>query len=181
VVVALIFATTSCREGDSLNSGLDLSIADFIAEPRSPGVTSRYVSLQTRSVDGGRIVLDLVVSEIDVPVSGVVIKLTYPDSFGKFVRCLDGDLFPPGSCFFSEPGPGAGEVFVGRVVQGGTPAPTVNGDQIALRLEFLIFGTGQGPIVIEAQNLGGSDASAVLDVDGNPIPVDWFSGTIVGI
>ena len=111
----------------------------------------------------------------------MALKLTYPESFSKFITCADGDLFEPGTCFFSEPSPGSGEVFVGRTLTGGEAAPSVSGTRVAVRLQFLVFNQGQGPITIEGQNLGGGDASALLDPSGNPIQVDWFSGDLVGI
>jgi hypothetical protein len=49
-----------------------------------------------------------------------------------------------------------------------------------MRLEFLVFGVSEGPIVIEGQNLGGGDTSALLDIDGNPIIVRWYTGILLG-
>ena len=60
-----------------------------------------------------------------------------------------------------------------------SPVP-VNGTQIIIRVEFLVFGEGSGPIDFLAPNIGGSDASALLDENGDPIEVKWFSGVITG-
>ena len=68
----------------------------------------------SHSVNGGRIVLDVVVNDVDEAVSGIALKLRYPDSFSRFVECTDGDLFPSGDCYFAEPAPGSGAVFIGR-------------------------------------------------------------------
>jgi hypothetical protein len=43
-----------------------------------------------------------------------------------------------------------------------------------------VFGPGDEAIVIEGQNLGGGDASAVLDLDVEPILVHWYSGRLRG-
>ena len=180
-LLALLLAVSGCKGGDPLSGGISPASAEFIAESPPAGVTERFVSLIVNSSAEGRIFLDLVVSDVDVPISGVALKLTYPDSFSKFVTCVDGDLFEPGQCFFAEPSPGSGEVFVGRTLTGGEDAPTVSGTRVIVRLEFLVFNQGQGPITIEGQNLGGGDASALLDASGNPIQVDWFSGDLVGI
>ena len=57
LLLALLVALPSCRGGGTLDPGLDLRTAEFLTEPRPPAVTSRYVSLRTGSVDGGRIVI----------------------------------------------------------------------------------------------------------------------------
>jgi hypothetical protein len=50
-----------------------------------------------------------------------------------------------------------------------------------VRLEFLTSGIGQGPITIEGPNLGGSDASALLNMNNDPIlAIRWYSGTLSG-
>ena len=169
-------------EGDDEDSDQDPGgiVPTFATEEIPPSVTERFVLLQSSSVDGDRIVLDVVVTEVNEPVSGVVLKLGYPAEFSAFIGCTDGDLFPPGACFFAEPGPGSGEVFVARTVTDVAQATPAAGDQVVLRIEFLVFGVGMGPIVIEGQNLGGSDVSALLDVNGDPIFVQWFAGTLTG-
>jgi hypothetical protein len=166
----------SCKAGDSV-TGFAPATADFVEEDSS-GVTERKVSLATHSKDEGRIVLDVVVTEVDELVTGIAMKLTYDHTFAKFIDCEDGNLFPPGQCFFAEPGDG--EVFLGRSVTGGSQATTVTGAQVIMRVEFLVFGVTDGTINIEGQNLGGGDASALLDINGDPILVQWFSGTLRG-
>ena len=181
VLMAALIAVSSlsCKEGSPATGGISPVEAEFLPESRPPTVTSRYVSLRQNSVDGGRIVLDVVVAEIDEPVSGIALKLTYPNSFSKFIVCTAGDLSQWGTCYASEPASGSGEVFIGRSVIGQNSMP-VTGEVVIARIEFLAFGASSGPIVIEGQNLGGSDTSAVLDVNGDPILTQWFSGILQG-
>jgi hypothetical protein len=180
LLVPALLLCAACRDGSPIEDGLTPAEPGFVTDPPPQGVDSRYVSLQVSSIDGSRITLDVVVSEVDEPVTGLAIKLTYPDSFSKFTSCQDGDLFPPGGCFFSEPAPGSGEVFLSRSVNGIAEAREVVGDRVILRVEFLVFGEGSGTIVIEGQNLGGGDSSALLDLDGDPILVQWLSGVLRG-
>ena len=56
----------------------------------------------------------------------------------------------------------------------------VSGSRVIVSLEFLVFGVGVDPLNVEGQNLGGSDASALLDGNGDPIFVRWYSGAVVG-
>ena len=170
----------ACKEGNPLTGGISPADAAYTPDARPPGVTSEYISLRESSVDAGRIILDVVVTDVNEPVTGIALKLTYPDLFSKFVQCTDGTLFSSGTCFFAEPSSGSGEVFIGRSITAPNQATTVSGDQVVVRLEFLVFGTGMDPIVIEGQNLGGGDASALLDVNGDPIFVNWYSGTLRG-
>jgi len=168
-----------CKEGNPIGSGIVPATPDFVAG--SSTAPDHKVSLRKSSVDGGRIVLDIVVADVNENVSGIAIKLTYPNAFSRFTRCLDGDLFTQGSCFFAEPGQGSGEVFVGRSVTDPAQATPVSGERVIASVEFLVFGVDSGPITIENQNLGGSDSSALLDEQGGIIQVDWSSGMLVGI
>ena len=179
LVAGMALLAIACKSGGSLDTGVVLATAGFVADDRPANVISDYVSVQTNLVDDSRIVLDLIITEVDEPITSIAVKLTYPEEFSKFVQCIDGELFPPGVCSFAESGPG--EVFVGRSVAGVAQATPAAGDQVVLRVEFLVFGVGQGPIIIEGQNLGGGDTSAVLDINGDPIFVQWFSGTILGM
>jgi len=179
IAILLVFVG-SCKEGDPIASTISPATASFIEEAPPEGVTDHLVALESSVASGGRITLDVVLTEIEEPITGVALKLTYPDEFSKFVSCSDGSLFPSGSCYFAEPSSGSGEVFIGRAVNGVAEATPVDGAQVVVRLEFLVFGAGAGEIRIEGQNLGGGDASAVLDVDGNPILVEWFSGDLIG-
>ncbi len=181
LVAGMALLAIGCKGGGSLDTGVVLATAGFVADDRPANITSDYVSVQTNLVDDSRIVLDLIITEVDEPISGIAVKLTYPEDFSKFDKCSDGELFPPGECFFAEPGPGSGEVFVARSVTDVAQATPAAGDQVVLRVEFLVFGVGMGPIVIEGQNLGGGDTTAVLDINGDPIFVEWFSGEILGI
>ncbi len=181
LVAGVALLAIGCKGGGSLDTGVVLATAGFVADDRPANVTSDYVSVRTSLIDESRIVLDLIITEVDQPITGIAVKLTYPEEFSKFVQCTDGELFPPGACFFAEPGPGSGEVFVARSVTDVAQATPAAGDQVVLRVEFLVFGVGQGPIIIEGQNLGGGDTSAVLDINLDPIFVQWFSGEILGM
>jgi hypothetical protein len=180
LLLVVSLSSTACKEGDPISTGVGPATASFTATDPPAGVTSRLVSLRQNSLDVGRIVLDVVVTDVDEPVAGIALKLTYPDSFSKFIECTDGELFNSGQCYFAEPSPGSGEVFIGRSITAPDQPITVNGDQVIVRLEFLVFGEGQGSIDIEGQNLGGGDASALLDGDGDPIFVNWVSGVLAG-
>lgn len=179
-IVALVVVAGSCKEGNPITGTISPATASFIQDDPPAGVTDHLVALESSVSSGGRITLDVVLTDIDEPITGVVLKLTYPDEFSQFVECEDGSLFPPGSCFFAEPESGAGEVFVGRTVTGAAEAMPVVGSQVVVRLNFLVFGEDAGGIRIEGKNLGGGDASAVLDANGDPIFVEWVSGTLVG-
>ena len=151
----------------------------FIPDEIPPGVTQFYISLQSNSIDGDHIVLDVVVTDIDEPVSGIALKLSYPTEFSTFIGCSDGELFPPGPCFFAVE-PEMGEVYVARSVTSPDQVTPVVGAQVIVRLEFAVETVGEGPIVIENQNLNGGDASALLDINGDPIFVQWFAGILKG-
>ena len=179
LIAALVLGMAGCKEGDLLQGTISPAEASF-AEDDSDGVIDHLVTLEQNSVSGGRIVLDVVITEVDEPITGIALKLTYPDGFSKFVECLDGDLFPSGTCYYDEPASGSGEVFVGRFLTGAGQTVTVDGPRVAVRLEFLVFGEGDGVIRIEAQNLAGGEASAVLDGNGDPVFMQWFSGLLSG-
>ena len=66
----------------------------------------------------------------------------------------------------SATGPGAGSA--------------VSGSRSILTLEFLVFAQGADDVRFEGQNLGGSETSALLDTNGNPIFVNWFAGMLAG-
>ena len=180
LLAGLVLASGGCKEGDPISGGISPAVASFAAEAPPGGVVSELVTLEQYSTSGGRIVLDVVITEVDEPVTGVALKVTYPNAFSKFVSCTDGDLFPPGACYFDEPAEGSGEVFIGRAVSGAGQATPVVGSRVPVRLEFLVFGKGAGEIRFEGQNIGGSDASAVLDTNGDPIFVHWCAGVLEG-
>jgi len=181
VVASFVFLSAcACKEGNPITGGIAPAQAAFVAEDRPANVTSDYVSLRQESIDGGRVYLDVVVTDVDQAVTGIALKLTYPDAFSKFVACSDGDLFPPGQCHFAEPAPESGDVFIGRTITAPAQATTVSGDVVIVRLEFLVFGKGDDSIVIEGQNLGGSETSALQDENGDPIFVEWYSGRLRG-
>jgi hypothetical protein len=180
LAAAAVLGVPGCNEADPLDREVRRAKARFMADSVPGTTTSRYVTLQTSSQNDNRITLDVVVHDVSEPVTGIALKITYPNDFSKFVSCSDGDLFPAGSCLFSEPGRGSGEVFLTRTVADPAEATTVTGSQVILRAKFLVFGKGGGEIVFEGRNLGGSDASALLDVAGQPIPVEWYAGTLLG-
>ena len=166
-----------CKGGDPLSGGISPAVASFDAEDPPAGVTEEFVSLKTNFIDGGRIVLDIVVTEVQEPVFGIAMKLGYPSGFAKFTECTDGDLFPPDVCLSSELEDGV--VLISRNGSAGQ-ATAVSGEQVIARLEFLVFGEGAGAITIEGQNLGGGETSALLDNNLDPIFVQWFSGLLEG-
>ena len=177
LVLALMAGTLTagCKEGDVLSGGISPALASFDAEVPPAGVQERFVSLRTNLIDGGRIVLDIVVTEVDEPVIGIEMKLTYPEGFSKFTQCTDGDFFPPDTCLSAEPDDGV--VLIARNTGQGM---AVVGEQVLARVEFLVFGEGVGMITIEGQNLGGGETSALLDDNLSPIFVQWFSGMLEG-
>ncbi len=176
-----IGAMASCKEGNPLSSGIAPATAGFEPDAVPSGIADHHVSLRVRSIGGGRIVLDVLVTQVDQPVTGIALKLTYPKTFSRFIGCADGELFPPGGrCFFAETEPGSGEVFIGRSVADPTESTVVEGGKVIVRVEFLTFGKGAGPIVFEGQNLGGGDATALLDAAGEPIFMRWYAGTLMG-
>jgi hypothetical protein len=180
ITAVLLVVSVACKEGNPIANTISPATAAFEEHDPPAGVSDHLVMLQSGSSTGGRITLDVVLSEIEEPVTGIALKLTYPEDFSKFVECEDGSLFPSGTCYYSEPASGSGEVFIGRAVTGVADATPVDGSEIVVRLEFLVFGVGAGAIRIEGQNLAGSDASAVLDEAGDPILVEWVSGDLVG-
>jgi hypothetical protein len=167
--------TLGCKEGDPLSGGISPAVASFDADEPPAGLQDHFVSLKTSLIDGGRIVLDIVVTEVDEPVLGIEMKLRYPAGFSKFTQCTDGDLFPPDVCLSAEPEDGV--VLLGRNSGQGM---MVVGEQVIARVEFLVFGEGAGMITIEGQNLGGGETSALLDDNLDPIFVQWFSGLLEG-
>ncbi|MCP3980515.1 MAG: hypothetical protein GY716_14530 [bacterium] len=180
-VALTLLVTTACKSGDTLGSGIVPAVADFT--PEASSVDERYVSMQTRSIDGGRIVLDVLLTDVDEPVGGVAFSIGYPNNFSQFVEVTDSEIFDSGNCFFSESAPRSGEVFIGCTVIGPTAA-AVEGTQIAASLQFLVFGAAEADspnIDFLGQNLGGG-GSAVLDGSNQPQPilVDWFTGTLQG-
>jgi len=180
LIAALVLGMAGCKEGDLLQGTISPAEASFAEDTVPGGASDHLVTLEQNSVSGGRIVLDVVITEVDEPITGIALKLTYPDGFSKFVECLDGDLFSSGTCYYDEPGSGSGEVFVGRFLIGAGQTVSVDGPRVAVRLEFLVFGEGDGVIRIEAQNLAGGEASAVLDGNGDPVFMQWFSGLLSG-
>ena len=146
----------------------------------SEEVAQAFVSMRQGSVNGTRVIVDVVVTEVSEPISGLAMKLTYPARISGFVGCLDGELFPPGACFGRETSAAGGEVFISRSLTAPDPPLPVSGSRVIVSLEFLVFGEGVDPLNVEGQNLGGSDASALLDRNGDPIFVRWYSGAVVG-
>jgi hypothetical protein len=182
VLAALVLAAGAlvpCKGSAELGGAGVVGVPEFV--PDTATARTRFVTVEKERVNGSRIVLDVVLHNIDQPVTGVALKITYPNTIARFSTCTDGNLFPPGTCYASETPPaGSGEVFLARTVASASQATTVIGAKIALRVEFIVSGKGSGPIVFEAQNLGGGDASAVLDANGDPILMTWYSGTLLG-
>lgn len=170
----------SCKEGTGLPQVTVVAIPDFA--PATPTAPNRYVSLRKGTVSASRIQVEVAVTDVSDPVSAIALKIGYPNSIARFAKCVDGDLFPvAGKCYSSETSVGSGEVFVERGITAPQPAVPVAGTKTIVRLEFIVFGVGSGDIVFKGQNLGGGDASALLDARGDPIRVDWFGGQLKGL
>ncbi len=179
LVVLLVAGVAGCKDGDKLESTFFDITPSFVSQGPA-GPSQRFVTVEQAMVDDDRIVLDVVLHEIDEPVSGIAATLRYPPQFSKFIRCLDGDLFPPGMCHAEEVGAQPGTLLIGRSVTMPDQVRPVVGARVIVRLEFLVFGKGMGPLFFEGQNLSEGDTSAVLDGMGDPIFVDWFTGTLMG-
>jgi len=184
VAVGCACLLPACKDGRTITSGF--TIAEAVFAPDDPGAAAdHFVSLDLSSSNVGTVFLDVVIHDVSQLVSGIALKMSYPAAFSRFIGCTDGQLFPPPSnpdyaCFADEDPDNLGELILGR---SSVPADftEVTGGVAVLRMEFLVFGLGEGPIVFEGQNLGGGDASAVLDENGDPIFMQWFSGTLSGI
>jgi hypothetical protein len=127
------------------------------------------------------ITLAIAITDVSEPITAIAIKLQYPSGFARFSSCSDGELFPtPGTCYATETSAGSGEVFLARSISAPSEATAVTGTKVVMKVEFIVFGRASGDMVFEATNLGGSDASAVLDVNGDPVLMTWYSGSLVG-
>lgn len=175
------FATLACK-GETGITPVPLGVTpDF--EPEAAAPSSNKVSLQKSAVDGEHITLDVVVTDVSEPISGIAIKLTFPGDIALFESCTINDiLLPPGTCFVSQTPLKTEEVFIGWTIVNPQPPVSVAGSWTILRLRFLVFGLGAGStdVVFEAPNLGGGDATALLDANGDPIFVNWYGGTLSG-
>ncbi len=179
VVLLCALAGAGCKSGSDLPRVAVGITPDF--GPETPTVTTDFVSLEKSTVSGGRIILDVVVTDVSTPISGIALKLTIPSDIAKLEACHDGNLFAPGTCFINPTPKGVNEVFIGRTITNPEPPVAVVGSKTIVRLEFVVFAEGGGDIVFEAQNLGGGDASALLDSNGDPIFVNWFAGSLSGL
>ena len=185
LISCCIGGLTACKDGSRVEAVPIGVTADFM--PDSPNVNDHYVSLEKANVSGGRITLDVVVTDVATDVSGIALKINFPGDIAFFEECLDGDLFSSGSCVANQPPLKADEVFIGRsLINPEQPMPVI-GSRTAVRLVFVVFGTGIGVgnqtpnIIFQAQNIGGGDATALLDASGQPILVGWFTGTLMGL
>ncbi len=178
VLLALPLLLAGCKEGDLLEVGISPATAVFLPDTIPPGTTDHVVSLQESMSSEGRIILDIVVTEVSEVMSGTALKITYPESISQIVSCSPGDLFPSGTCYFDETDPGV--VLLGISAIGPGAGSSVSGSRSSLTLEFLVFAQGADPVRFEGQNLGGSETSALLDTSGDPIFVSWFSGMLAG-
>jgi hypothetical protein len=177
LAILLTGLVAGCKEGTGLSTEELEPNAAFSAEVRPPELTGNYVSLRRQSASGGRIVLDVVVSDVSEEVSGIALSMRYPEGFSRFMGCEDGELFT----VEREPlcrEPSSGQLLISRSIVAPEPAVIVSGDRTIVRLEFLVFGISSGPIVFQGQNLGGG--TALLDADGDPLQVDWFAGRLIG-
>jgi len=183
LLATILLAATpvGCREGDPLDAGINPATPGWLAEDPGTGVTDHFVTIRRSSTDGGTITLEVVVTEVDESVGSLSMKLTYPREFSRFDRCLDGDLFEVGiPCLALEEGEGSGEVLISAAAAGPQDATSVSGEQVIVRLNFLVFGVGQGELGIVGPNLVGSEVTALQDADGDIIQMDWYSGVLTG-
>jgi hypothetical protein len=186
LISCCIGGLAACKDGSRVE-GVPIGVtADFM--PDSPNVNDHYVSLEKANVSMGRITLDVVVTDVATEVSGLALHISFPGDIAFFLECLDGDLFSSGSCIASQPPLKSDEVFIGRSLIGSQEQPMpVSGRRTAVRLVFVVFGTGIGignqtpNIIFEAQNIGGG--TALLDGKLKPevIDVEWFTGTLMGL
>ena len=181
MILLLALPPVGCKEGDPLDAGISPASPGWLAEVPAPEVTDHFVTIRQSSTSGGTITLDVVVTEVDERVGSLSMKLTYPREFSRFNQCADGDLFAQGiPCRAIEEGEGSGEVLISAAAEGAQNATPVSGERVIVRLSFLVFGVGEGPLGIVGPNLGGSDVTALEDSDGNIIQVDWYSGVLTG-
>jgi hypothetical protein len=156
-------------------------IPDF--EPAVPTPPSDSVSLQESAVNGEHITLDVMVTDVSEPISGIALHLRFPGDIALFESCsINENVLPPGDCYVSQTPLHADEVLVGWTIVKPQQPISVAGSWTILRLKFLVFGVGTGSsgVVFESPNLGGSDASALLDANGDLIYVTWYGGTLSG-
>ena len=156
-------------------------IPDF--EPAIMTPPSGSVSLQESAVIGEHITLDVVVTDVSEPISGIALDLKFPGDIALFESCsINENVLPPGLCYVSQTPLHDDEVFVVWTIENPQQPVSVAGSWTILRLKFLVFGVGTGSsdVVFESPNLGGSDASAILDANGDPIYVTWYGGTLSG-
>jgi hypothetical protein len=154
-------------------------IPDF--DPAAAAPPGDSVSLQEAAVDGEHITLDVVVTDVSEPIAGIAIKLSFPGDIALFESCSINDaILPPGTCYVSQTPLHTDEVLIGWTTVSPQPPVTVAGSWTILRLRFLVFGVGTGAngVVFESPNLGGG--SALLDGNGDPIPVTWHGGILSG-
>jgi hypothetical protein len=180
----VVAPVTGCKEAADLGnlvgsvSGTSRVSADFQPATIPPTVTDHYVSLRKSSASRDMITIDVVINAVSEPVSGIAIKLEYDASMARFANCSDGTLLPAGTCYAAEQPAGSGIVFIGRSIT--APQPAVSGSGTVVRLIFQVTREGQSTIRFDAQNLGGGDATALIDENGDPILVTWFEGDLLG-
>jgi hypothetical protein len=179
--ILCVVATLGCKGEEGINPAPLGVTPDFEPGAATPGGGS--VSLQKGPIDGERITLDVVVTDVSEPISGIAMKLDFPGDIALFEGCSDGDLLPPGNCYVSPSPLRADEVFIGRtIVNPQQPVPAA-GARTILKLRFLVFGVCDvcSPnVAFVAPNLGGGDSTALLDAQGDPILVNWYAGTLSG-
>jgi len=181
-VLGLCLLAAACKGGENLDP-VPLGVTPEFA-PAATTPAGGSVSLQKSSVSGEHITLDVVVTDVGEPISGIAIKLKFPKDIALFESCSDGDLLAPGTCYVSPAPLGSDTVFVGRtIVNPQQPVPAV-GSRTIVRLKFLVFGVDPAPVpdnvAFQSQNLGGGDATALLDSAGDPIFVTWYGGMLSG-
>jgi len=178
-MVLMCLAAFACKGASSL-SPVPLGVVPDFEPAATPSSSS--VSLQKSEISGEHITLDVVVKDVSEPISGIAIKLTFPGDIALFESCADGDLLPPSTCYVSQTPLHTNEVFIGRTIINPEQPVSAVGNRTIVRIKFLLFHVGGLPdnVVFEAQNLGGGDATALLDAAGDPIIVTWHGGMLSG-
>lgn len=177
--VLWILVAVACK-GEARIDPVRLGVTpDF--DPAAAAPPSGSVSLQEAAVDAGHITLDVVVTDVSVPIAGIAFKLSFPGDIALFESCSINDaILPPGTCYVSQTPLHTDEVVISWTTVNPQPPVTVAGTWTMLRLRFLVFGVGTGSsdVVFESPNLGGG--SALLDGNGDPILATWHGGILSG-
>jgi hypothetical protein len=179
VLLTLPLLLVACKEGDLLEGGISPATAAFLPDTIPPGTTDHIVSLEESTSSEGRILLDVVVTEVSEVVSGTALKITYPEAISKIVSCSPGELFPGGTCYFDETNPG--EVLLAISATGPGAGSAVSGSRSILTLEFLVFAQGAEDVRFEGQNLGPCSTPTATPSSSTGLPACWQGSRLLAI